>query len=63
MFLKRYVISTFCTVDLVDLVCDTSKADSLKASTREKRVNDIHQRVGPSINCHAEKPARFLVSR
>ena len=30
MFLKGYVISTFCAVVQVDLVCDTCMADSLK---------------------------------
>ena len=59
----QYVISTFCAVYQVDLVCDTCRADSLKASTKETRGNDIHRRVGQSINCHAEKLARFLVSR
>ena len=63
MFLKGYLISTFRAVDQVDFVCDIRKADSLKASTKEKQGNDIHGRVGPSINCHAEKLARFLVSR
>ena len=36
MFLKHYLISTFCAVYRVDLVCGTYKAHSLKASTREK---------------------------
>ena len=53
--LKRKVISTFCTVDQVDLVCDTCKVDNLKASTREKRGNDIHRRAGHSINRHDKK--------
>ena len=39
--LKSYVISTFCAVGRVDLVCSTCKADSLKASTREKRGYNI----------------------
>ena len=60
----QYVISTFCAVYQVDLVCDTCRADSLKVSTKKKtRGNDIHRRVGQSINCHSEKLARFLVSR
>ena len=65
MFLKRFVISTFCAVDQVDLVCDTCTADGLNVSTKEKRGNNIHRRVGPAItsNCHAEKLARFLVRR
>ena len=65
MFLKRSVISTFCAIDQVDLVCDTCKADGLNASTKEKQGNDIHWRVVPAItsNCHAEKLARFLVRR
>ena len=63
VFKTIYVISTFCAVDQVDLVCDTCKVDTLKASTWDERGNDIHRRVGPSINCHAEKLVRFLVSR
>ena len=66
MFLKRSVISTFCAVDQVDLVCDTCKADGLNASTKEKGGNDIHRRVSPAIitsNCYAEKLARFLLKR
>ena len=59
----QYVISTFCAVYQVDLVCNTCRADRLKASTNETRGNDIHRRVGQSINFHAEKLARFLVSR
>ena len=59
----QYVISTFYAVYQVDLVCNTCRADSLKASTKETRGNDIHRQVGQSINCHAEKLARFLVSR
>ena len=51
----------FCAVDQVDFVCDTCKAGSLKASTKKKLENDIHRRVGPSINCHAEKLERFFV--
>ena len=48
---KRYVISSFCAADRVDFMWDTYKADSLKASTREKRGNDIHRQVSPSTNC------------
>ena len=33
----QYVISTFCAVYQVDLVCDTYSADSLKSSTKETR--------------------------
>ena len=58
----QYVIYTFCAVHQVDLVCNTCRADSSKASTKETRGNDIH-RVGQSISCYAEKLARFLVSR
>ena len=53
----------FCAVDQVDFVCDRCKAGSLKASTKKKLENDIHRRVGPSINCHAEKLERFFVRR
>ena len=35
-FLKCNIIFTFCAIDQVDLVCDTCKADSIKASTKEK---------------------------
>ena len=56
MFLKRYVIYTF-----MQLVCDTCEADSLKASTGEKRGNDVRQWVVPSMQY--QKLARFLVSR
>ena len=59
----QYVISTFCAVYQVHLVCDTCRADSLKASTKETRGNNVHWRISQSINCHAEKLARFLVSR
>ena len=61
MFLKRYVISTFCEVDGVDLV-SAHVGRGLKASIREKRGHDIQLRVGPSNNCHTEKLARFLVT-
>ena len=47
MSLKPYVMSTFCAVDQVDLVWDTYKADSLKASTRIKQGKDSHRRVSP----------------
>ena len=47
MLLKRYVISTFCTVDKVDLVGDTCKADSLKASTKE---NEQTTSTGGSVH-------------
>ena len=33
----------------MQLVCDTCKTDSFKASTGKKRENDIHQWVGPSM--------------
>ena len=36
-------------------MCGTCKADSLKASTREKQGDDIHLSVGSSNNCHTEK--------
>ena len=47
MFLKRYVISTFCAVDQDDLVYDTCKADSLKASTKE---NELTPSTGRSVH-------------
>ena len=53
--LKRYVISTFCAVDQVDLL-----GGQFKALTRGKQGNAIHWRVGPSNNCRTEKLARFL---
>ena len=59
----QYKISTFCGVYQMDLVCYTCRADSLKASTKETQESNIHRRFGQSINCHAEKLARFLVSR
>ena len=46
VLLKRCVISTFCAVDQVDLVCDTYKANSLKESTKKKRgppAGSVHQ--------------------
>ena len=36
-------------------MCSTGWADSLKASTREKRGDDIHRWVGPSNNCRTKK--------
>ena len=47
MFIKRYVISTFCAVDRVGLVCGTCKADSLKALTRE---NEEMTSTGRSVH-------------
>ena len=59
MFLKHYVISTFCAVDRVDYVL----GGQFESINKGKKGNDIHQRVGPSNNCCTEKLARFLVRR
>ena len=45
---KPYVTSILCAVDRVDIVWDSYKADSLMASTREKRGKGIRRRVSPS---------------
>ena len=45
---KPYVTSILRAVDRVDIVWDSYKADSLKASIREKRGKGIRRRVSPS---------------
>ena len=47
-------------VQLIEWI--TCKADSLKASFRAKRGDNIHRWVGPSNNCQTERLARFLVN-
>ena len=51
---------TFCPVYQVDLVCDTCRADSLQASTKETRGNDIHLRDGQSITAMPKNWQGFL---
>ena len=59
--LKRYVVSTFCTVDRVDLVCGTCKADSLK---HLQGKNDEKTSTGGLVHqITVEKEAIFLVRR
>ena len=45
---KPYVTSILRAVDRIDIVWNSYKADSLKASTREKRGKGICLRVSPS---------------
>ena len=47
MFLKRNVISTFCAVDRVDLVCGTCQADSLEAKQGKNKETTT---TGGSVN-------------
>ena len=55
MFLKRYVISTFCAVDRVDL-----SGGQFQSIKKGKQGNDIHRQVGPLNNCRTKNWQDFL---